>query len=86
MMKPPRVHWSPAHGWVVDTVVGLDPRTIEAVVAYAKRMQLDRVRSWPHGDRREIAMRALAQLTPASIRQNLLPAHPWEQDRILVEA
>lgn len=84
--RPPRVHWHPTHGWIVDTIVGLEGVVLAAVVAYAKRMQADRVRSWPRGDRRDDAERALAQLTVENIRQNILPAHPWEQDRIILEA
>lgn len=71
-MKP-RVHWDAVSGWVVDTPISLSKRQLKACVDWTVKIQSERIRSMPHGDRREQAVAALKRLSVDTLKVNLLP-------------
>lgn len=71
--RPPRVHWDAVNGWVVDTQIALTRQQLFAVVAHTKKIQHERIRAMPAGDRREQAVAAIKNLTPATLKVKLLP-------------
>lgn len=83
-MKSVRVHWDEELGWVIDVPFALSKQQLQSAIDFSKRYQLDRIRCMPHGDRRERSQIALDKLTTTSIRQQIIPAHAWEKDRIVI--
>lgn len=71
-MLKPRVHWDINAGWTIDTPVPLSKAQLVGVVAWTKKVQSQRLLD-KSGDVREQMERALAALSPATLKVNLLP-------------
>lgn len=71
MSSPLRVYWDEQNGWTVDTPIALSRPQADAVVAWTKKIQGERVKSM-RGDKREQAEKALRNLTAKTLKQNLL--------------
>lgn len=69
-MKP-RVFWDAVEGWQVETPFALTPPQLAALVAWVRRVQTQRLRG-KAGDAREQAERAIAALSPATIKQRIV--------------
>lgn len=68
----PRVHWSLDGGWVVDSPIALNRGQLMACVAYTKRVQGQRIKTM-RGDKREQMIKALSELSVATLKVHLLP-------------
>ncbi len=71
-MKSIRVYWDDALGWTIEVPFALSRPQAEAAVAWVKKIQSERIRSMPYGDRKEQAAKALASLTATSLHQRVL--------------
>lgn len=67
----PRVFWDAVDGWIVETPFALSPSQIAATVAWVRNVQVQRLRG-KSGDAREQAERAIAALSPATIKQRIV--------------
>jgi hypothetical protein len=81
-MKNIRVHYTAA-GWIVDTPIGLTPLQLSRVVQFHKNVQTERI-SVMRGDRREAGIKAMRELSVATIRQNVLP-NDWKEHILIGE-
>jgi len=81
--KPPRVHWDAETGWVIDTNFSLSFGMLKSCVEYTRKVQTDRLRTMPLGDRRDQMELAPPQLSALTIRINLLPKSDIEPERVL---
>jgi len=81
--QSPRVHWDAKHGWLVDTTFPMTRRVLQACVDYTLKAQGQRVAGMIPGPARDQLAAALRALSVDAIQQNIQPAHPWEQERIV---
>lgn len=81
-MKNARIFHS-ENGWIIETPVPLSYPQLEAAIKFHKNIILDRMKSWSK-EKQESHGKLLNELTAHTIAHHLLPAYPWEQDRILV--
>lgn len=80
-MKGVRIYLS-EHGWMVDTIVALNVFELSAAIEYHKKVVLSRM-TRASREKKEHVSALLAQLTPASIKQNLVTRYPWEREKTL---
>ena len=70
-MKQVRAYWDADLGWTIEVPFGLTRPQAEAAVTWIKKVQAERIRSMPHGDRREQASEALKTLTAVTLHQRV---------------
>lgn len=76
----PRVFWDAVDGWQIEAAFALTPPQLASVVAWVRRVQMQRLIG-KRGDAREQAERAIAALSPETIKQRIV-AKPGA-DRVL---
>lgn len=67
-----RLHWDANEGWILDVPFPLTRKMLEHVAKWAFKVQLDRWRALPHGDRRDELGRALHLLKEGKIKQRII--------------
>ena len=67
-------HFDVQEGWICETPFVLNPVQLAAAIRYTVKVQRDRIKTWPAGDRKSQAEIALSQLTPTSVRQRMVPS------------
>lgn len=67
----PRVFWDAVDGWVIETAFALSAQQVAAAVAWARRIQTQRLVG-KRGDAREQAERAISALSPQTIKQRVV--------------
>lgn len=67
------MHYDVVLGWICETPITLTAPQLHAVVEYTRKAQRDRIASWPPGDRKAQADRALNTLTAKVVTQRVTP-------------
>jgi len=80
-MRPPRVHYSDDHGWLVDTQFPMTGLMLKACIDFTRKVQAQRIMNMPIGPMRDRAAEALKKLSVTTLRQNLQTKSPWEKER-----
>lgn len=81
-MKGVRIFYND-NGWIVETPIPLSEIQLEGAIKWHKNIILDRMKSYSK-EKQEFHGKLLNLLTAKTITHHLIPAYPWEQDRILV--
>jgi len=70
------------NGWIAETAIPLTETQLKAAITFHKNVLMQRAKGWTK-EKQESHGKLLNQLNEKTIRHKLIPAYPWEQDRIL---
>lgn len=71
-MKALRLRWYPEKGWIIETPVYLDDYQIKRIADFAFKVQVERLRGLPPGDRKEELKKSIIALKEKKISQRLI--------------
>lgn len=69
-----RLHYHPDHGWLLDVPMGYPAELAQRAIDWALKIQRDRWRSAPHGERREDIGRGIRELEAGKWSQHVVGA------------
>lgn len=75
-MEPLRLHWEGKDkGWILDTVLALDPHHVKYVIEKTLPIQIERWRSLPPGDMKDDLEFAIKELQKGKVNQWVIPGN-----------